>query len=219
VATIPSPPHSRAFERLLEISFEIMKSFVQSRIDAVNLEDEEASDLLDDEATLTSILELVASVGRIKYQSSCEYMQTVFDVVANQYSELCGQSISGQFSSDFRQRLENVEAKLTWIVYIMGASVGARSPIQNSEEHEILDGELTGKILQLMNVDSNFVIRMREMGDTSNRSLDLALKIYIGPHMDVRQGREIYVRLGETFGIDDQNKMLNFIVQKLFVCF
>ncbi|KAJ3059217.1 Exportin 7, partial [Podochytrium sp. JEL0797] len=180
-------------------------------------------DLLDDEATLTSVLELVANVSRLKYKQSSEIIQSVFDICANQYNELYNQCMAGQISSDFKSRLEYVEYKLTWIVYIMGACVGARSPTMNAEEHELLDAELAAKVMHLMNIDSNFVARLREMGDNSNRNLDLALlyffyqfrKIYIGPHMDVRQGREIYVRLGDLFGIDDQNKMLNFIVQKL----
>ncbi|KAJ3024653.1 UNVERIFIED_CONTAM: hypothetical protein HDU68_007912 [Siphonaria sp. JEL0065] len=223
VATVPAPPHARPFEQLSDISVEIARAFIASRIEAAETGDDEAKELLEDEATLTSVLEPIANVARLKYKESCEITVAAFDVCANQYSELFSQCMAGQISSDFKQKLEYVEYKLTWMIYIMGACVGARSPTQNAEEHEILDGELTAKVMHLMNIDSNFVARLREMGDNSNRNLDLALlfffyqfrKIYIGPHMDIRQGREIYVRLGELFGVDDQNKMLNLIVQKL----
>ncbi|KAI8616087.1 Xpo7 protein [Chytriomyces sp. MP71] len=223
VATVPAPPHVRAYEQLCDFSVEITKGFVSSRILVVDSDDDESRELIEDEATLTSVLELIANVARLKYKPSCELVVSAFDLVASQYNALYSQCMTGQISSYFRTKLSYVEGKLTWIVYIMGACVGARSPTQNTEEHEILDGSLAAKILHLMNMDGNFVVRLREMGDTSNRSLDLALlyffyqfrKIYIGPHMEVRQGREIYVRLGEAFGIDDQSKMLNLIVQKL----
>ncbi|KAI9330091.1 armadillo-type protein [Obelidium mucronatum] len=223
VATVPAPPHARAIEQLSDISVEITRAFISSRIEAVETSDEESKELLEDESTLTSVLELIANVSRLRYKQSCEIVVSVFDVCANQYSELFSQCLAGQISGDFKRKLEYVEYKLTWMVYIMGSCVGARSPTQNTEEHEVLDGELTAKIMHLMNIDSNFVARLREMGDNSNRNLDLALlyfffqfrKIYIGPHMDIRQGREIYVRLGDLFGVDDQNKMLNLIVQKL----
>ncbi|ORY39407.1 hypothetical protein BCR33DRAFT_788413 [Rhizoclosmatium globosum] len=228
VATVPSPPHARAYEQLSDISVEMTRAFVASRIESVEIGDEESSDLLEDEATLTSVLELFANVSRLKYKPSCDYIVAAFDACANQYSELYNQCMAGQISNDFKSKLEYVEHKLTWVIYIMGASVGARSSShvmtsQISDEHELLDTELTAKVIHLMNMDSSFVVRRREMGDNGNRNLDLALlyffyqfrKVYIGPHMDVRQGREIYGRLGELFGIDDQNKMLNFIVQKL----
>ncbi|TPX71249.1 hypothetical protein CcCBS67573_g06293 [Chytriomyces confervae] len=223
VSTVPAPPHARAFEQMSDASVEIAKGFIASRIQAVDMDDDEAEELLNDEPTLTSLLELAANIARLKYKSTSEYLHGAFDVCASQYNELFLQCQSGQVPSNFEANLANVQGKLTWIVYIMGSCVAARSPTQNTEEHEILDGELAVKVLRLIELDTPLVTRMRELGDTRNRTLDLALlyffysfrKIYIGPHMDVRQGREIYVRLGEAFGLDDQNKMLDFIVQKL----
>ncbi|KAJ3401560.1 DNA-dependent RNA polymerase II [Chytriomyces hyalinus] len=223
VSTVPAPPHARAFEQMSDAAVEIAKGFIASRIQAVDMDDDEAEELLNDEPTLTSLLELAANIARLKYKSTSEYLHGVFDVCASQYNELFLLCQSGQVPSNFEANLANVQGKLTWIVYIMGSCVAARSPTQNTEEHEILDGELAVKVLRLIELDTPLVTRMRELGDTRNRTLDLALlfffysfrKIYIGPHMDVRQGREIYVRLGEAFGLDDQNKMLDFIVQKL----
>ncbi|KAJ3194392.1 Exportin 7 [Entophlyctis luteolus] len=203
------------------------KSFAQSRIESVDSNDENAKELLtDDETTLTSVLELAATMARVNYKDAAEFIVGLFDGCAAQYNELFIASNTGNAvaSPEFLRRLEYVECKLSWMVYYMGACVGARSPMQISEEQENLDGEIVSKILQLVNVDGNFVPRLREMGHSINRTLDLAIlyfffqfrKVYVGPHMDVRQGREIYVRLGETFGIDDQNKMLNLIVQKMF---
>ncbi|KAJ3343431.1 Exportin 7 [Entophlyctis luteolus] len=166
VATVPPPPYSRAYEKLGEVSLRMTKSFAQSRIESVDSNDENAKELLtDDETTLTSVLELAATMARVNYKDAAEFIVGLFDGCAAQYNELFIASNTGNAvaSPEFLRRLEYVECKLSWMVYYMGACVGARSPMQISEEQENLDGEIVSKILQLVNVDGNFVPRLREV--------------------------------------------------------
>ena len=41
-----------------------------------------------------------------------------------------------------------MEGELAWLVYIIGAVVGARGTSRTSEEHELLDGDLCARVFQ-----------------------------------------------------------------------
>ena len=49
------------------------------------------------------------------------------------------------------------EARLTWLVYIIGSAVGGRVSFNSNEDHDAMDGELVCRVLQLMQVPANYL--------------------------------------------------------------
>ena len=60
---------------------------------------------------------------------------------------MCG---AGRAGGD--RDLKTAEARLTWLVYIIGSAVGGRVSFNSNEDHDAMDGELVCRVLQLMQV-------------------------------------------------------------------
>ena len=71
----------------------------------------------------------------------------MFDNYAREYQEMCG---AGRAGGD--RDLKTAEARLTWLVYIIGSAVGGRVSFNSNEDHDAMDGELVCRVLQLMQV-------------------------------------------------------------------
>jgi exportin-7 len=69
---------------------------------------------------------------------------SLFDPLVNQLQSLAsaGTAVPTQ--------IEVLEGELAWLVYIVGAVVGARGTSRSSEEHELLDGDLCAKVFQVL---------------------------------------------------------------------
>lgn len=114
------------------------------------------------------------------------------------------------------------EGQLTWLVYIIGAVIGGRMSYSyggNSEEHDMYDGELVVRVLQLM----NFINQRLEQtnGHSCCEKLDLAMlnffeqfrKIFIGDQ--VQKSSKVYRRMSELLGIQDETMWLNVVTSKM----
>jgi exportin-7 len=109
------------------------------------------------------------------------------------------------------------EGQLTWLVYIIGGVIGGRLSYNtgNTEEHDLFDGELVVRVLQLM----NFLNDRLEQGGCEK--LDLAMlnffeqfrKIFIGDQ--VQKSSKVYRRMSELLGINDETMLLNVIIRKM----
>lgn len=86
----------------------------------------------------------------------------------------------------------------------------------SSDENDDADGQLTTKVIQLMQVNQNLVA---SNGAFLSEKIDLALvyfftmfrKAYVGePNL-----KAVYARLNEVFSIEGQTDMLNLIMRKM----
>lgn len=106
------------------------------------------------------------------------------------------------------------EGQLTWLVYIIGSAIGGRVPSSANEEHDVMDGELVFRVLQLMNLTDS---RLPQAGC---EKLELAImsflehvrKIYINEQM---QKMNVYKRLSEVLGLNDEPMLLSVINRKM----
>lgn len=108
------------------------------------------------------------------------------------------------------------ESQLTWLVYIIGAAIGGRMSFTTDDEHDVMDGELIVRVLQLMNLTD---VRLPQTGC---EKLELAImsfleqvrKIYIIEQM---QKMKIYKRLSDMLGINDEPMLLSVFNRKMYV--
>lgn len=86
----------------------------------------------------------------------------------------------------------------------------------SSDENDDADGQLTTKVIQLMEVNQNLVQTNRAF---LSEKLDSALvyffaqfrKSYVGESND----KKVYTKLNEVFGLEGQTDMLNLIMTKM----
>ncbi|KAJ3210216.1 Exportin 7 [Dinochytrium kinnereticum] len=132
VTNIEPPPRQPAYDRLEELAAQVAKAFIASRIKAIDEDIEEAVELLEDEANLSNILELIAPTIRlrVKYNETSDYIKGNMEILASQYQDLIKFALNSGFSDALRERIANIHAKFTWCVYIIGSSIGQRTPYQ-----------------------------------------------------------------------------------------
>ncbi|KAI9208668.1 exportin-7 [Polychytrium aggregatum] len=201
------------YERLEQIASQLVQAFINSRmsdLDANNDEDE----VFDADGSLLNTLESLAVIVRLKYDSISAYIKSVFDSLAGQYEDILKRPAEASAPARLL-----IEAKFTWCVYLIGASVGERTPYQTTDEQDVIDGDLTSKVLQLLNVNHTFI--MQNGQSYANEKLIIAFlfffqqfrKSYIGDQAS--RATKVYVALSEVLGINDQYMVLNIIVQTL----
>ncbi|KAJ3102465.1 Exportin 7 [Phlyctochytrium planicorne] len=223
VTNVESPPRQPGFDRLEELAVQVAKAFISSRLKAVDDDFTETMELLNDEANLSNILELVSPVIRlrVKYNETSDYIKGMFEVLAGQYEETIKFVLNAGLTENLQDRITNLHAKFTWCVYLIGGSIGQRAPYQSSDEQELIDGDLSSQVLQLMDVNSNLMSRIRQSGESINLHLDMAF-LYFFLHFrksyfsfESNQGTKVYHRLAEVFALNDQYMVLNVVMQKI----
>lgn len=152
-------------------------------------------------------------------------MVKLFDKTAQEYQTLIKTtSINGRISPRFQNQNPDFkikEGQLTWLVYIIGAVIGGRSSysLGNTEEHDMYDGELVVRVLQLMNFVNNHLEQSN--GTYGCEKLDLAIlnffeqfrKIFVGDQ--VQKSSKVYRRMSELLGIQDETMWLNVVTSKI----
>ena len=90
--------------------------------------------------------------------------------------------------SDVDRPQARCEGELAWLVYIIATVLGSHlTPNSNSETQQLVDGDLTCAVLQLLPLlDSPEYVRERS-GEQSNVQLDLAVLFFL------QQFRKVYV--------------------------
>ncbi|KAK4509022.1 uncharacterized protein ATC70_007371 [Mucor velutinosus] len=205
-------------EKLQAIAVTLTKTFIITYIETVpNRIEEMLDDPLDDEDALLESLNMLGQIARCKYEKSCAALVEVFDPVTAHYEELITQASMGSISGEnLKEAIDVFEAKFAWLVYIIGVFVGNRPAYLSSDENDEADGQLTTKVVQLMEVNQN-------LGQSDpaflSEKLDSALvffflqfrKSYVGES----NAKSAYTKLNEVFGIEGPEDMLNLIMRKI----
>ncbi|CEP19967.1 hypothetical protein [Parasitella parasitica] len=209
-----------AVEKLGNITVELARSYISTSIDAVSTRIEEGlDDPLENEESIIETLNMLGQIAHCKYEASSTALINLFDPITVQYQTLINQATSNNMANPeaFRESLEVIETKFAWLVYVMAAFVGNRSAFLNSEDLDKIDSEITTKVLQLMDVQQSL---QSQHGNTfMNDKLDLAFIYFFQQfkksYMSESNGRDIYSKLSEVFGISDQVRMLDIIMRKI----
>ncbi|KAJ3109469.1 hypothetical protein HDU96_007197 [Phlyctochytrium bullatum] len=87
VTNIESPPRAVTYDQLEELSAQVAKAFITSRVKAADEDLKDTIDLFDDEANLSNILELLAPTIRlkVKYNETSDFINSYLDILGSQY--------------------------------------------------------------------------------------------------------------------------------------
>ncbi|XP_026472261.1 exportin-7 isoform X1 [Ctenocephalides felis] len=209
---VASVPYVKATEPHLLDTYtpEVTNAYITSRLESVAVVVREGlEDPLDDLGMVRQQLEQLSIIGRCEYQKTCSLLVQLFDQSARTYQELLTNPAPAQMDVLIQ------EGKLTWLVYIIGASVGGRVAFNTAEEHDAMDGELVCRVLQLMNLTDS---RLSQGGC---EKLELAMmsffekfcKIYVGDQ--VQKNSKVYRRLSEVLGLSDDAMVLSVFIRKI----
>ncbi|KAI9252218.1 armadillo-type protein [Helicostylum pulchrum] len=204
--------------KLEEIMVQLTRTFISTYIESVpNRVEEMLDDPLDNEDELIESLNMLGQIARCKYEKSCAALIEIFDPITVHYQELIRQASMGVVSdANLKEANDIFEAKFAWMIYTMAVFVGNRPAYLSSDENDDADGQLTTKVIQLMQVNQNLVA---SNGAFLSEKIDLALvyfftmfrKAYVGePNL-----KAVYARLNEVFSIEGQTDMLNLIMRKI----
>ncbi|KAI9485249.1 MAG: armadillo-type protein [Benjaminiella poitrasii] len=193
-------------------------TFITNFLDTVSTRIEEMwDDPLEDEDALIESLFMLGQMARCKYEKSCAALVEIFDPITAHYEEVINQASIGSISEEsLKEALKIFEVKFTWLVYIMGVFVGNRPPYLSSDICDEADGQLTTKVVQLMQVNQN--LSQNNPAFLSKR-LDSALVFFFGQfrraYVSETNAKTAYKQLNEVFGIEGETDMLNLIMRKI----
>lgn len=184
---------------------EVTAAYINSRLDAVPIIIRDGmEDPLDDLGMVHQQLEQLCVIERCEYEKTVQLLVLLFDRTAGAYQEALATSAA----------LAIHESKLTWLVYIIGSAISGRMSFTTNDEHDVMDGELVVRVLQLMQLTDG------RLAQTGCERLELAIitfldqlrKMYI---IEQTQKMKIYTRLSELLGINDEQMLLSVINRKM----
>ncbi|CAA3005623.1 exportin-7 isoform X1 [Olea europaea subsp. europaea] len=196
----------------------ITEGFIVSRLDSVQagLPDDISEHPLDNVDLLQDQLDSFPYLCRFQYESSSMFIINILEPVLQVYVE------KGQLQTSDNGELSVVEAKLAWIVHIIAAILKTKQSVGCSvESQEVIDAELSARVLRLVNVADSGVHSQR-YGELSKQRLDRAIltffqhlrKSYVGDQA-MHSSKQLYTRLSELLGLHDHLLLLDFIVRKI----
>ncbi|XP_009125626.2 exportin-7 isoform X1 [Brassica rapa] len=197
----------------------ITEGFIISRFNSVQAsvpDDDPTDHPLDKVEVLQDELDCFPYLCRFQYERTGTYIINTMEPLLQSYRERAHQ----QFADN--SELTLIEAKLSWLVHIVAAIVKIKQCSGCSvETQEVLDAELSARVLQLVNVmDSG--LHTQRYGEISKQRLDRAIltffqnfrKSYVGDQA-MHSSKQLYERLKELLGLHDHLVLLNLIVGKI----
>ncbi|KAK9671280.1 hypothetical protein RND81_12G019100 [Saponaria officinalis] len=199
--------------RLDEFVPKILEGFISSRFDFVQTEfsDDLAEDPLDKIDLMQDQLDFFPHLCRFQYRSCSTYLTTVMDPILQEYMEGAVQD---------RLRTNALETKLAWMVHMIGSVLRIKdSP--NGHSNDIIDAELSARVLRLISVLDS-VAYVERYGELSRKRLELAIlsffesfrKTCIGDQT-MHSSKQLYLRLSELLGLHDHRLVLDVMVRKI----
>ncbi|XP_078006673.1 ran-binding protein 17 isoform X4 [Phascolarctos cinereus] len=189
---------------------EITKAYITSRLESVSIVIRDGlEDPLDDTATVFQQLEQLCTVSRCEYEKTCALLVQLFDQSAQNYQKL--------IQSSARRHIDIAvqEGRLAWLVYLVGTVVGGRLTYTSTDEHDVMDGELSCRVFQLISLLDSRLPRC------CNEKIELAIlwfldqfrKTYVGDQL--QRTSKVYARMSEVLGITGDNHVLETFMTKI----
>ncbi|GLT62173.1 hypothetical protein SLA2020_348300 [Shorea laevis] len=196
----------------------ITEGFITSRFNSVQagLPDDLSENPLDNVELLQDQLDCFPYLCRFQYESSSLYIINIMEPILQAYTE------RARLQTTDNSDLSVIEAKLAWIVHIIAAILKIKQSTGCSvESQEVLDAELSARVLQLINVTDSGLHSQR-YSELCKQRLDRAIltffqhfrKSYVGDQA-MHSSKQLYARLSELLGLHDHLLLLNVIVGKI----
>merc|ERR1719487_2191265 len=188
---------------------QITLMYLESRIILADTpSDPDVEDPLEDEVLRAEQLDVIASLGRCKYQDTAQYILQKFEEVQSQGTT--GAMLSAVY-----------EKKLTWIVYMMGALVGGHSGCKpNRTDTEgmpthVVNGEIASRVFRLL-TQTDVQPNASELLESAYLYfIEQFRKVYIGEHAKQVVQQEVNERLCTVLGLEDENAVLSVLIKKI----
>lgn len=185
---------------------EITRAYIASRLDSVAVVAAQGvEDPLDDLGTVQQQLEQLSVIGRCEYEKTCEILVSSFERTARTYQEILA---TGLPPSAMELRVQ--EGQLTWLVYIIGAAIGARFTAPDDQDR--MDGEMMVRVLQLMSFTD---ARLPQAGSERLELAIISALEQVRKNYIKEQTHKFYKRLSEVLGLNDESMLLSVIIRKM----
>ncbi|VDM45504.1 unnamed protein product [Toxocara canis] len=153
-------------------------------------------------------MEQVAIICRCEYEKSAQLIIALFD-----HDFAIFERAANPPSAEVNMSI----ACLTWLTTIIGAAVQGRAAFSNSDEHDIIDGDLVCRVLKLMELSDGRL----STGAPGNLKLEMAFlytleqfrKVYVSDQIQ-KLGR-VYDQLEKNLGLQDEGAVLVVYVRKI----
>jgi exportin-7 len=165
-------------------------------------------DPLQDEVLRAEQLDVLANLGRCRYQDTAQHIMKHFEEV----SRLGQQGMVPQVI---------FENKMTWIVYMMGALVGGHASAKANRADtdcaptHVVNGELAGRIFKLINLTDQRGSPSEDLEIAYLYFLEQFRKVYIGEHAKHVVQQQVSERLATVLGLEDENVVLGLLINKI----
>lgn len=185
---------------------EITRAYIASRLDSVAVVAAQGvEDPLDDLGTVQQQLEQLSVIGRCEYEKTCEILVSSFERTARTYQEILA---TGLPPSAMELRVQ--EGQLTWLVYTIGAAIGARFTAPDDQDR--MDGEMMVRVLQLMSFTD---ARLPQAGSERLELAIISALEQVRKNYIKEQTHKFYKRLSEVLGLNDESMLLSVIIRKM----
>ena len=198
---------------------EVTRAYITSRLESVSvIIRDNLEDPFEDLGMINQQLDQFSTFSRCDYEKTCSLIVQLFDQAAQSYQELLNNNMNGMSSmagSNMQVELAVQEGRLTWLVYLIGSSIGGCYLVHNNE-YDAMDSELACRVLQLMQLTDNRLAQggMCEKLELAQLSFfEQFRKIYIGEQ--IQKTSKIFRRLSEVLSISDESMLLSVFVRKI----
>ncbi|KAI6660989.1 Exportin-7-like isoform X3 [Oopsacas minuta] len=192
----------------------IMEAYIMNRLQMCATHLELCEETFQDSGTIMHQLEQIATIARCDYDHTSRCILNYFDHCALSYQTALASpstpTAEGVSSSNV------VEMQLAWLVFIAGYMLGGRVSYSANDEHDMLDGEMTSRVLQL----SGFMDQHRSqvtcirLDEALLVFLDQLRKTYVNEHMQ-KNTTQVYDVLSRQLGITEESFLLEFYLQRI----
>lgn len=187
---------------------EVMRAYISYRLEGVNaVVQDGAEDPLDDTPMLSQQMEQLAHISRQAFKQTAEFLKSVFDQTAKRYEELL-------IVSNAPIELSILEGRLTWLIYIIGSSIGGRLFFKCDDE--CLESELACRVMQFIRLSDSQLHQGRRCEKLELSFLnfyDTYRKCYVADH--AQHGSKMHKKLSEVLGISDESHLLSVFITKI----
>lgn len=178
---------------------------------------------LDDDEQLMEQLDALPALCRFELQQVSSYVISLFEPAARNYAQALAQPAQERTGSEgVRMRLAQSEGELAWLIYIIGQILGSHlTPNSNAETQQLVDGELTALVLQLVPLLDDSELAQERAGVKSNQHLQCAFlfflqqfrKVYVGDQATASS--KVYGMLQARLQLSDHLAVLVLFVNKI----
>lgn len=154
---------------------EVVQSYIQTMlasVDTVVRSDGDIDDPLEDESSLREQMDRLPVLARLQYEITAQYMAQEFERCLTHYK----QGLDYPQTSDVQFELKILEGKMTWLVHMVAAVIGAQisSEPRKAQSEVEWDGSLSKYVFHLVQLLDHRLTHTKGDGKCDNK-LEMAI--------------------------------------------